>query len=262
MISKKIFSKTQNLLSSVITNKMLNKDVFEKSYVRGPLMGSKTIQVLDNNSSFSNISINNISRVYGNRFSEHLEGVSLGTNSFLYKNKLNNSLKFKSYILNSLRYKNLLDSFYNSLKSLEASESKISTTLMVLKPVKGGFICYSSGISGFLPLSHGLFLLAKTVLSIMKDKLLTRRTFNITSLLQNQNSRSLHFPLRLKFILGKLAIYPEYKQNNFSSAPLKKKRDFLNDPNFIFLSQKFQEMKSLKKIKLPLNAKIKKVNKK
>jgi hypothetical protein len=262
MISKKIFSKTQNLLSSVVTNKMLNKDVFEKSYVRGPLMGSKTIQVLDNNSSFSNISVQNISRIYGNRSSKHFEGISLSTNSFFYKNKLNNSLKFKSYILNSLRYKNLLDSFYNSLKTLEASESKISSTLMVLKPIKGGFICYSSGVSGFLPHSHGLFLLIKTIMSITKDKLLTRRLFNLTSLVHNQNSRRIHFPLRLEFLLGKIAVYPEFKQNNFSLAPLKKKRDFLNDYNFIFLSQKFHEMKPFKKINFSSNAKIKKINKK
>ena len=262
MISKKIFSKNQTLLNNVAINKILNKDIFGKSYVRGPLMGSQTIQVLDNNSSFFNISVQNINRIYGNRSGKQIEGGSLSTNSFFYKNKLNNSLKFRSYTLNSLRYKNLLDSFYTSLKTLEVSEEKKSSSLVVLKPIKGGFICYSSGVSGFLPHSHGVFLLIKTMTAISKDKQSERRLLNLSSLVQNQHLKKISFPLRLEFFLGKISIYPEFKQNNFSLAPIKKKRDFLNDYNFVFLSQKFQEIKPFKKINFSLNAKIKKINKK
>jgi hypothetical protein len=262
MILKKVFSKTQNLLNSVVVDKSLNKEIYQKSYVRGSLQNSRTIQILDNNSLFSNLAVQNIIRIRGKSFAKQLEGISLDTNSFLYKNKLNSNLKFKSFIFNSLRYKNLLNSFYTSLKILEFSEKRVCNTLLILKPIKGGFTCYSSGVSGFLPRSHGVFLLTKALISALTDKKIGRRVVNLNYLIHEEKMNKIPLLLRLEFALGKIAIYPEFKQNNFSLTSTKKKRDFLNDYNFIFLSQKFYESKTFKKSNFLLNAKVKKIIKK
>ena len=66
MILKDFFSKNQSFLKEVVVKKILNKSIYEKSYVRGPLMDSKTIQLLDNNTSFYNLSSQNISKIYNN----------------------------------------------------------------------------------------------------------------------------------------------------------------------------------------------------
>ena len=136
MVLKMFFSKNQSSLNEVIVKKILNKSVYEKSYIRGPLMDSKTIQLLDNNVSLYNLSGQSIPKIYNRNMFKDVEGLSLNTNSFLYKNRLNNNLKFRSFILNSIRYQNLLDSFYNSLKTLQVTAKKCSASLLILKPVK------------------------------------------------------------------------------------------------------------------------------
>ena len=95
MILKNFFSKNQSFLKEVVVKKILNKSVYEKSYIRGPLTDSKTIQLLDNNTSFYNLSSQNISKIYNKNIYKELEGLSLNTNSFFYKNRLNNNLKFR-----------------------------------------------------------------------------------------------------------------------------------------------------------------------
>ena len=262
MILKNFFSKNQSFLKEVVIKKILNKSVYEKSYIRGPLMDSKTIQLLDNNTSFYNLSAQNISKIYNKNIYKELEGLSLNTNSFFYKNRLNNNLKFRSFILNSIRYENLLDSFFNSLKTLQVSAKKRSASLLILKPVKGGFACYSSGIYGFLPRSHGVYFITKTLISILKDKQISNRFLNLIYLLTNSKTIKNSFLMRLEFILGKITLYlPVAKQDNFFSLSKKKKEDFINDYNFIFLSQRVQKYKTIKKTILS-NAKIKKIIKK
>ena len=262
MILKNFFSKNQSFLKEVVIKKILNKSVYEKSYIRGPLMDSKTIQLLDNNTSFYNLSAQNISKIYNKNIYKELEGLSLNTNSFFYKNRLNNNLKFRSFILNSIRYENLLDSFFNSLKTLQVSAKKRSASLLILKPVKGGFACYSSGIYGFLPRSHGVYFITKTLISILKDKQTSNRFLNLIYLLTNSKTVKNSFLMRLEFILGKITLYlPVAKQDNFFSLSKKKKEDFINDYNFIFLSQRVQKYKTIKKTILS-NAKIKKIIKK
>ena len=68
--------------------------------------------------------------------------------------------------------------------------------------------------------------------------------------------------MRLEFMLGKITLYlPVAKQDNFFSLSKKRKEDFINDYNFIFLSQRVQKSKTIKKTILS-NAKIKKIIKK
>jgi hypothetical protein len=258
MVPKKIFSKNQSFLNEVVIKKILNKNLYEKSYIRGFLMDSKTIQIVDNNATFYNWISQGVSKIYNKSISE---GSSLGADTFFYKNRLNSNLKFRSFMLNSIKSENLLDSFYNSLKTLEVGLKSCYPSLLVLKPLKGGFACYSSGIYGFLPRSHGVYFIAKTLVSILKDKEVSNRLPNLSYLLQNSKTLKTSFLMRLEFLLGKVTFYlPASKQDSFFSLSKKRKEAFVNDYNFIFLSQRVQKFKLNKKIPLVLNAKIKKIN--
>jgi hypothetical protein len=258
MIYKEIFSKNQNFLNDIINKKFLNKNIYEKFYIRGSLLGLKNIQILDNNSAFYNFPVQNMPKIYSTKTTKCFEGFSLNANSFFYRNKLNNTLKFRSFILNSLKYKNLIDSFYNSLEVLNIWGSPFNS-LMVLKPVKGGFSCYSSGFFGFLPRSHGLLLISKTLIPIFNNHEIKSRIQNLSSLIfDNVNKKSV-FLLRLQFSLGKVLVHlPVVKQNNFSSISKKRAKYVVNDYNFIFLSRQIK----LNKIALLANEKIKKSHKK
>ena len=266
MILKEVFSKNQNLLKSVVRKKILSKDTFAKSYIRGSLFNSETINIVDNNNSFSNLSVRNTLRIYGKNFVKQLNGVSLQTNSFFYKNKLNNKLKFRSFVLNFVRYKNLINSFYDSLKMLEVSNKKVLNTLLVLKPKKGGFNCYSSGVHGFLPRSHGLFLFNKALINVFENTREKKRIISFSSLINSAKLRKIPIVLRLNFLLGKVSFYPKSKRNSFSSTFRRRKRKFLANYNFVFLSQKYKKkntviVKNRPKNKL-LNATTKKIFKK
>lgn len=235
MVYKEIFSKNQNLFNDIIHKKLLNKSIYEKFYVRGSLLGLKNIQVLDNNSALYNFSVQNFTKVNSVKVTKYSEGFSLNANSFFYRNKLNNTLKFRSFILNSLKYRNLIDSFYNSLEVLNLQGSSFNS-LMVLKPVKGGFSCYSSGFFGFLPRTHGLFLISKTLVPIFNNRQIVSKFQNLSSLIFDSISKRSIFLLRLQFSLGKVMVHlPVVKQNNFSSVSKKRLKYVVNDYNFIFL---------------------------
>jgi len=93
-------------------------------------------------------------------------GYSFIINNSFYLNKLNKTIKFK--YLSSLNIsKTYLDSFY-TLFNLNQK------TFIVIKPKRGGFKVYNSGLIGFLSkieLKFVLSLLSKTKLfSIMKNK--------------------------------------------------------------------------------------------
>jgi hypothetical protein len=102
----------------------------------------------------------------------------------------------------------------------------------------------------------------KTLISILKDKQISKRLLNLVCLLTNSKTFKNSFLMRLEFMLGKITLYlPVAKQDNFFSLSKKRKEDFINDYNFIFLSQRVQKSKTIKKTILS-NAKIKKIIKK
>jgi hypothetical protein len=260
MIYKEIFSKNknQNFLNDTINKKLLNKSIYEKFYIRGSLLGLKNIQILDNNGALYNFPVQIQPKSYNTKTVKYVEGFSLNASSFFYRNKLNNALKFRLFILNSLKYKGLIDSFYNCLEVLNIFGSSFNS-LMVLKPIKGGFSCYSSGLFGFLPRSHGLFLISKTLVPIFNNCQVNSKIQNLASLIFDDITKRSVFLLRLQFTLGKVLVYlPIVKQNNFSSISKKKVKYALNDYNFIFLSRQTKP----NKITISSNEKIKKIVKK
>ncbi len=250
MLIKKIFNKKELTLTEVVNKKCITKEVYGKYLVRSSLMDLKNLNILDNNSLFLNISNITLNK---NKLNE---GFSFNAKNFLYKNRKNSALRFNSFFSGLTAQENIIKSLYESLKSLKVTD-KILNSIIILKPVKGGFACYSSGIVGFLPRSHGIFFMIRALLFLIKDISFDRKLLNINFLSNYFNFSKKFFVMRLPFELGKITIYSRFKKNNFSSTSRRKKKEFLNDYNFVFLSQKIE--KKYNKNKTLINAKVKKI---
>lgn len=241
MIIKEIFSKDQDIIREITIKKILNKNIYPKSYVRSAF---SPVHIIDNNSNLHNLSNQTFLEIHGKAYSG-TEGLSINANSYIYKNKLNSDLKFESFLLNAKRNRTLLDSFYGSLKGLKQTDVKTPNSLLILRPMKGGFLAYSSGICGFLPRIHGLYFVTLTLILASRTKQFTKQILNLASLICCQSRDKISYLFRLEFILGKIILYfPIIKQNNFSQVSRGKKKDFVNDYNFVFLSQKVQNLKN------------------
>jgi hypothetical protein len=112
-------------------------------------------------------------------------------------------------------------------------------------------------MSGFLPRSHGVLFLIKTMMGIIEDKQIKRRLFNLNLLRQNRNLKERIFPLRFEFFFGQILFYPGFIRKNFSIVSTKRRRPFINESNFVFLSKKVEKKVYFKKIRCVSNAKIK-----
>ena len=112
------------------------------------------------------------------------------------------------------------------------------SSLLLLNPVKGGFICYSGGVTGFMPRSQGLLSFSNILSSFNQNTMRKSIVSNLNFLIQKEHFIRKFFMIRLPHWWGKITIYPAYKKNNFSKAQIKKKRYLSNDLNFVFLSQK------------------------
>jgi hypothetical protein len=260
MLIKKIFNNRQELLLDMLTKKTMVKDIYGKLWVRSNLSGSKSIQVLDGNGAFFNVPTTSLVDISTKKtFSGNidLEGCSVNAKTFMYKNKRNSALRFQSSLFNQTAGHDLVKNIHHSLQGLKCVENSLVNSFIVLKPIKGGFAAYSSGVVGFLPKSHGLFFLKRALDFVIEDTLSTRKLNNLGFLDNNYLFKTKYFVLRLPFESGKITIYARYKKNNFSAVAKRKKRNFLNDYNFIFLSQKIE--KNSNKIKLLTDAKNKKI---
>lgn len=241
MIIKEIFSKDQNTIRELTIKKILNKNIYQKLYIRSAF---SPVHIIDNNSNLLNLPDHNFLEIYGKAYS-NTEGLSINASSYIYKNKLNGDLRFESFALNARRDKNLLDSFYGSLRTLKQVDAKIPNSLLILKPMKGGFLAYSSGVCGFLPRIHGLYFVALTLILASRTNQIVKRILNLASLVCFQNRSKILHLFRLEFVLGKILLYfPIIKQNNFSQIPHGKRKALVNDYNFVFLSQKVQNYRN------------------
>lgn len=146
MLLKKIYATKEKTWDTFQDKKLLSKNSYNKFLVRSSLLENKNFNIVDGDSSFFNIPSSKLKKsLFFNK--NKLEGSSFMGENIVYTNKLNNSLKFKSFSGN-IKTKNF--SYVNSFRSLiKSKKSKTENSLLILKSVKGGFICYSSGIVGF-----------------------------------------------------------------------------------------------------------------
>ena len=231
MLLKKIYATKEKNWDTFQDKKLLSKNLYNKFLVRSSLLENKNFNIVDGDSSFFNFPSSKLKKsLFFNN--NKLEGSSFVGENIIYTNKLNNSLKFKSFSGN-IKTKNF--SYINSFRNLiKSKKTKTENSLLILKPVKGGFICYSSGVVGFLPRSHAITSFLTIFFSLSgineKRKLLERLNYSLS----DKNFLKSNMGIRLPYNWGKAVLNSRFNKNSFIQGTRNK---FSNRLNFIFLSK-------------------------
>jgi len=211
-----------------IIKKILNKNLYNKSIIKTSLKNSKGL--IDNyqNSKMSVLP----------SFPKTIDGSSINTRNFLYKNKLNPDIQF-NHEVSFFNPDNYQSSFQNTFsRSIECLGNKSLTknfrTLIFLNPVKGGFICYSTGTLGFLPKSHAEVVISKVTKNLIntykENKFIS---INIFRVFHRNVFKTPEFVFRIPFLFATLSLLPK-KTTTLST---KKKHNRNAFSNFVFLTQ-------------------------
>jgi hypothetical protein len=232
MFAKKIFNHKELLSCEINTKKYLNTYFYTKSLVRSNLMN---IKVLDTSTNFYNIPRIDLDYLSLRKIPP-LDGFSLFGRKTLYINKRNSVLRFESFLCGFSSQICLQETVYRFLLSLQQKSKNVQNSLIILKPIKGGFSSYCCGVIGFLPRSQGLLIMKKILFLSVKRQIKSEKSMLdfINGLLIKEKFINKYFLLRLPFNLGKATVYCRFKKNNFSLSH-RKKKDFFAEYNFVFL---------------------------
>lgn len=236
MTLKNFYSNFNLKIENSLDKKILTKTIYGKFLVRNCLFESNPLYVLDNNNSFFNISSFKLNK-FVKSSADDLSGNSLLAKEFEYKNKLNKSLTINNFLVKntSVTKSSLINSFYSTL---QVTRKRYLSSLLILNPIKGGFICYSSGVTGFLPRSHATFAFSKIFLILKQKSLKTTSVPNLNFLINTKNKIKDFLVVRLSNWWGKITLFPRIKKNRFSKLSRRKKRFFSKNINFVFLTNK------------------------
>ena len=194
----------------------INDLFFNKGYIRST--NSLDIKVLDLKSSVSPIISKSFYflNIKKSRFS-----TTNLRNSFIlnWVGNVNNTCCFNT------------NKLYNSIKLVSSTKA----SLFIVLPIKGGFICFSSGLFGFMPRKHLKFLLIKTFLELRKKLLsyIKQSEYSIVPVfLKLSNLSNLY---RFSFLFLKLSIM--YKSGKQKYNKKLKKSRVKKRMNILFLLQ-------------------------
>lgn len=136
MALKKIYSNNSSSLEYLHAKKLFSEKIYNKFFIRSSVRKGKNLKVIDSGSNFFHIASH---RPLGSAFYGKYT---------VYTSQLNKQLKFKHFTAQeTIKAPDLLNTF------LMFPLAKIS--MLLIKPIKGGFRAYSAGMLGFLPRSHG-----------------------------------------------------------------------------------------------------------
>jgi hypothetical protein len=167
-----------------------------------------------------------------------LQGHSVCKNIYIYSHIYNNKFTFNSFLnKKSLHSKFFFKNFYKGLLTFK----KKKFFFILLKPTKGGFISYFSGIVGFIPKNNILFLVRKIVFKL-KTALFFSLSYNFIKI--NLLLKSLRFSGEQI----KIKLFQYYKKRNFSGAKKFKFRKLFFNSLFL-LKKKIKVHHEIKKFK-------------
>lgn len=179
--------------SKTLTKKIFSENSYQKYYIRK--------NIIDNNNELHNYKKN-----------KYL-GFSVFSSIYVYSHIYNNKFTFKSFLnKKNLSSQHHLCNFYNTLVSLKYKKK----FFYLLKPVKGGFLSYFSGHTGFVP-ANNIFFFVQKLLSKTKNKIFFMSHFIIVSFSQIKKN------LRIFLTHIKLKPVSYYKRKNFSKSSVRKK---------------------------------------
>jgi hypothetical protein len=233
MILKKIYSQNKKFWENSSNKKLLSKNLYNKFLIRSSLLENEQFNIIDNNNNFFNTPSTNLRSFISLKSNNSIIGASFYAKNIIYTNQFNNLLQFNSFVVNNKSSSfSFIDSFYNLLK---ISVKEISSSLFLLNPVKGGFICYSSGIIGFLPRSQGVSLFSTALLNFKNKSNKTTILENLKFLINKNYFINNFFGLRLPHWWGKTVSYHFFNKKKMVKS---KKGKFSSHLSFVFLSQK------------------------
>ena len=244
-----------SLTSSLLEQKIINS-VFSKHYVRADILGNTSTQLLDNNNTFINFTTQELKKksLHSSTKNIHI-GRSVALDSFIFKNKLNNTIQLDFFLENrQIFIENKLLDLTFWLNSLQKYKVKKRAGCSLLKPVKGGFFCYSGGVKGFLPRKQTLRAFFRIFFHFFKNAG-SKKLSNLNFLINQKHSFYDNGLFKLPILLGKINLATRTKYKNFSYIFHKKrtgtKTKPLNYLNFVFLTylkkQKFKKLDSTTK---------------
>ena len=128
----------------------LFKKLYNKILVRGSILNKKNSVLIDSGDSFYSMLPKNTSKI-------PVSGTSINSAKYTFKSLLNDSICFKKelpfFFNSSEKIVSCLRQVLFCLSALKLNKN-FKVFFLILKPVKGGFKCFYSGVKGFLPLSH------------------------------------------------------------------------------------------------------------
>lgn len=181
-------------INNIVKKKALNNLLFKKSIIRSSLVKKPNIYLVDNYTKISLFNTNIVQKGFfeTNKLND-LSGLSINTREIKYVHNLNSFLKFKmdTIFFNKIKtgFLNSIYTFIDSLVAFRVAKTKKikkllskkkkskAVNLLLLKPIKGGFLAYSLGFKGFFPLKHIKIYLSTLFKSFKKY---FSRLFNLT----------------------------------------------------------------------------------
>lgn len=148
--------------------KVLAQSIYEKYFIRKQFLEKSSKNI---NYNIYNIdTFKNITNVFLKK--KYITGSFLILNKFYFKHKLNKDLQFKSFLSCSLKLKtSLLNDLYLSILCFKRNSLIDFRSIVILKPIKGGFKVYSAGVIGFFSKTQFWFLFKHTLIDLKSIKL-------------------------------------------------------------------------------------------
>ena len=260
--------KTQNLILSNnyfadFEKKILTKNFYPKFFVVESFYNNENYlktQLLSNNDTFfpvlknySNKKRNNYKKKKKNELLQNSEkvGCSMIAESFIYRRKSPfHSFTFKALCKNSkIASENVIDLLLKTLNSFNKSKKN---TFIILKNTRGGYVCYSCGVTGFLcqrnfeMYERSITLDTKSTIKQLFSEDFSKKRKKIKDSYNDKLSFLKRYPLKK---VHAIIIDKREKDNNFSSGFNSRKKTSVNSLLFIFsaFEFKFEPPKKIKK---------------
>lgn len=146
MLLKKLYLKKTSIFETVNEKKFCSKNIYGKFLIRSNILKNKKLLFLDNSENFFHIKEKLVYSRLNFSFKKNILGQSFRVKESFYTNQQNNLIKFKYFSFYTSKPKPIkkLQHFFYSLKN------KKRISLLFIQSIKGGFLCYFSGVFCFV----------------------------------------------------------------------------------------------------------------
>jgi hypothetical protein len=215
-ITNSHFDNNTTLIKRFVNN---NLNSFSLSNTKLKINKNLKKKIKKNTSKSKKIKINKLNYIHLNL----KRGFSLSLNTFTYRR----NIFLEPFFFNSLASNNFkINSNYNIdlfLKTINCFKTSKKKALVILKPLKSGYLSYSLGVKGFLPRTH-----ASYINTILRKKRFLKSKF-------------------LAKIEKNVKLYINKKKKNFKSFAYRFKKEFVSKKTIKKLKEKKFIFKTFKK---------------